>query len=169
MGVLLICVSTVHRLRCSLSLSKPAKSKVGKDQPWTKKAPASQLQKSLRSALLRRCAFLKFKHKSRLPYNNSSLRRPDQALGQLAVKDLHESLPELNVEGGVDDGVDGAVDVPQPREGVVHGLWDVAVTMHVQDVGDEEGEPADDEDTCRDHMKQDKLVLPSLKHHQEHI
>lgn len=62
-----------------------------------------------------------------------------------AVEDLQEGLAELNVEGGVDDGVHGAVDVAQPREGAVQDGWDVAVTVYVQDVGDEEGQPADDE------------------------
>lgn len=85
--------------------------------------------------------------------------------GELAVEDLHESLPELHVEGGVDDGVDGTVDVAEPREGVVHGLRDVAVTVHVQDVGDEEGQPADDEDTCRDHRGGHQLACRSQSVH----
>lgn len=77
----------------------------------------------------------------------------------LAVEDLHEGLPELNIEGGVDDGVDGTVDVAEPRKSVVHGLGDVAVTVHVQNVGDEEREPADDEDTCRgEYIKRDGLA-----------
>lgn len=65
----------------------------------------------------------------------------------LAMEDLHEGLAELNVEGGVNNWVDGAVDIPEPREGTVHRRWDVAVAMHVQDVGDEKGEPAYDENT----------------------
>lgn len=64
------------------------------------------------------------------------------------MEDLHESLAELDVEGGVDNRVDSAVDIAQPREGTVHGRGDVAVAVHVQDVSDEEGEPADDENTC---------------------
>lgn len=63
------------------------------------------------------------------------------------MEDLHESLAKLDVEGGVDNGVDSAVDVAEPREGAVHGRRDVAVAVHVEDVGDEEGEPADDENT----------------------
>lgn len=62
-----------------------------------------------------------------------------------AVEDLQEGLAELNVEGGVDDGVHGAVDIAQPREGAVQDRRDVAVTVYVQDVCDEEGQPADDE------------------------
>lgn len=62
-----------------------------------------------------------------------------------AVQDLQEGLAELDVEGRVDDGVHGAVDVPQPREGAVQDGRDVAVTVYVQDVRDEEGQPADDE------------------------
>lgn len=62
-----------------------------------------------------------------------------------AVQDLQEGLAELNVEGRVDDGVHGAVDIAQPREGAVQDGRDVALTVYVQDVGDEEGQPADDE------------------------
>ena len=62
-----------------------------------------------------------------------------------AVEDLHEGLAELNVEGRVDDGVHGTVDIAQPREGAVQDRWDVAITVNVQDVCDKEGQPADDE------------------------
>lgn len=64
-----------------------------------------------------------------------------------AVQDLHEGLAELDVEGGVDDGVHGTVDIAQPCEGAVEDWWDVAVTVYIQDVRDEEGQPADDEHT----------------------
>lgn len=64
-----------------------------------------------------------------------------------AVQDLHEGLAELDVEGGVDDGVHGTVDIAQPCEGAVEDWRDVAVTVYVQDVRDEEGQPADDEHT----------------------
>lgn len=63
------------------------------------------------------------------------------------MQDLHEGLAELDVEGGVDDGVHGTVDVAQPREGAVEDGRDVAVTVNIQDVRDEEGQPADDEHT----------------------
>lgn len=62
-----------------------------------------------------------------------------------AMEDLHEGFPELDVEGRVDDGVHSAVDVAQPREGAVQDRRNVAVTVNVQDVCDEEGQPADDE------------------------
>lgn len=61
------------------------------------------------------------------------------------MQDLHEGLAELDVEGRVDDGVHGAVDIAQPREGAVQDGRDVAITVYIQDVGDEEGQPADDE------------------------
>lgn len=73
----------------------------------------------------------------------------------LAVEDLHESLAELDVEGGVDNRVDSAVDVAQPCEGAVHGRRDVAVAVHVQDVSDEEGEPADDENTWGEESREE--------------
>lgn len=63
------------------------------------------------------------------------------------MQDLHEGLAELDVEGGVDDGVYGTVDIAQPCEGAVEDWRDVAVTVYVQDVRDEEGQPADDEHT----------------------
>lgn len=61
------------------------------------------------------------------------------------MEDLHEGFTELDVEGRVDDGVHSTVDVAQPREGAVQDRRDVAVTVNVQDVCDEEGQPADDE------------------------
>lgn len=65
------------------------------------------------------------------------------------MEDLHEGFPELDVEGGVNNRVDRAVDVPEPGEGAVHGRGDVAIAVYVQDVGDEEGEPAYDENTWK--------------------
>lgn len=65
------------------------------------------------------------------------------------MENLHEGLAELDVEGRVDDGVHGAVDIAQPREGAVQDRWDVAITVNVQDVCDEEGQPADDEHAWR--------------------
>lgn len=63
------------------------------------------------------------------------------------MQDLHEGLAELDVEGGVDDRVHRTVDIAQPREGAVEDWRDVAVTVYIQDVRDEEGQPADDEHT----------------------
>lgn len=64
------------------------------------------------------------------------------------MQNLNEGLPELHVEGGVNDGIDGAVDVAQPSEGVVHLGGDLAsCAVGVQDVGDEKRQPAYDEDT----------------------
>lgn len=71
----------------------------------------------------------------------------DQSRYNLSTIDLHEGLAELNVEGGIDDGVHGTVDIAQPCEGAVEDWWDVAVTVYIQDVRDEEGQPADDEHT----------------------
>lgn len=72
------------------------------------------------------------------------------------MKDLHEGLPELDIEGGINDGIDSTVDISKPSEGIVHCLWDIAVTMHVQDVGDEEGEPTDYKDSCSGQIKESK-------------
>lgn len=40
-------------------------------------------------------------------------------LSHLAVQDLDEGFAKFNVESGVDDGVDGAVQVSQPGDGAV--------------------------------------------------
>lgn len=65
----------------------------------------------------------------------------------LTVEDLHESFAKFNIEGGINNWVDSTVDVSKPRKGAVHCWGDVAIAVHVQDVGDEEWEPADDENT----------------------
>lgn len=65
-----------------------------------------------------------------------------------AVQDLEEGFAELDVEGGVDDGVDGAVEVSQPGDGAVQRRGDTAApAVGLQHVGQEERQPADDEHT----------------------
>lgn len=83
------------------------------------------------------------------------------------MKDLHKSFPELNVEGGVNDGIDCAVHVSEPREGTVHDLWDFTVAVHVQNVGDEEREPTDDENTCRRTKKRGHVTVQVC--HRNHL
>lgn len=69
----------------------------------------------------------------------------------LAVQNLHERLAELHVEGGVNDGIHGAVHVAQPGESVIHLGGDLAArAVGVQDVRDEKRQPAYDEHTCGD-------------------
>lgn len=64
------------------------------------------------------------------------------------MQNLNEGLPELHVEGGVNDGIHGAVDVAQPGEGVIHLDGDLASrAVGVQDMGNEKRQPAYDEDT----------------------
>lgn len=66
-----------------------------------------------------------------------------------AVQDLDEGLAELDVEGCVDDGVDGAVQVAQPGHGTVErGRDAAAAAVGLQHVGEEEGKPANDEHAC---------------------
>lgn len=62
-----------------------------------------------------------------------------------AVQDLDESLTKLDIEGGVNDGVHCAVDVPKPGKSCVELCWDVTVRIHY--VCDEEWQPAYDEHT----------------------
>lgn len=62
------------------------------------------------------------------------------------MQDLDEGLAELDVEGGVDDGVDGAVEVAQPGDGAVErGRDAAAAAVGLQHVGEEERQPANDE------------------------
>lgn len=62
------------------------------------------------------------------------------------MQDLDEGLAELDVEGGVDDGVNGAVEVAQPSDGAVErGRDAAAAAVGLQHVGEEEGQPANDE------------------------
>lgn len=68
----------------------------------------------------------------------------------LAVQDLDEGFAELNVESGVDDRVDGAVEVPEPGDGAVQRRRDAAApAVGFQHVGQEERQPADDEHPYR--------------------
>lgn len=67
----------------------------------------------------------------------------------LAVQNLHESLAELHVEGGVNDGIHGAVHVAQPSDRIVHLSGDLATrAVGVQDMGDKKWQPAYDKHTC---------------------
>lgn len=55
------------------------------------------------------------------------------------MQDLDEGLAELDVEGGVDDRVDGAVEVAQPGDGAVErGRNAAAAAVGLQHVGEEE-------------------------------
>ncbi|GCB77290.1 hypothetical protein scyTo_0018451 [Scyliorhinus torazame] len=91
-----------------------------------------------------------------------------------AMQDLQESFAELHVEGGVDDGVDGAVEVPQPGAGAIERWRNVTpLAVDIQDVGDEEWQPADDEDACQSDEERGKelsahespLVISKLLDH----
>lgn len=67
-----------------------------------------------------------------------------------AVQHFFKVVPELRVEDGVDDGVEGAVHVAEPRHDAHQGWRDVAVlapSSHY--VEDKEGGPAEQESTCR--------------------
>ena len=62
------------------------------------------------------------------------------------MEDFDEGLAELDVECGVDDRVDGAVEIAQPGDGAVQGGRDAAAAaVGLQHMGQEEGQPADDE------------------------
>lgn len=66
-------------------------------------------------------------------------------LSPSAAEDLDEGPSELYVEGGVDDRVEGTVDIPQPRESTVKPGRHVACpAVGVQYVGHKERQPADE-------------------------
>lgn len=68
-----------------------------------------------------------------------------------AVQDLDEGFAKLNVESGVDDRVDCAVEVTQPGDSTVQWGWDTAASaVGLQNMGQEERQPADDEHTLEE-------------------
>lgn len=55
------------------------------------------------------------------------------------MQDFDEGFAKLDVESGVYDGVDGAVQIPQPGDGAVQGRRDAtAAAMSLQHMGEEE-------------------------------
>lgn len=61
-----------------------------------------------------------------------------------------EEVPEFGVEDCVDDRIQGAVDIAEPRHHTHQGRWDVAaLTASSHRVEDKEGSPAEQEGTCR--------------------
>lgn len=67
-----------------------------------------------------------------------------------AAEDLDEGPPELDVKGGVDNRVEGAVDIPQPSESTVKPGRHVACpAVGVQYVSHKERQPADEEHPWR--------------------
>lgn len=64
------------------------------------------------------------------------------------MKDLDEGFAKLDVKSGVDDRVDGAVEVSKPGDGAVQWGRDAAApAVGLQHVCEEERQPADDEHT----------------------
>lgn len=63
-----------------------------------------------------------------------------------ARQDLEEGFTELDIEGGIDHGVEGTVHVAQPRGGAVK-LWGhmAGLAVSIENVGQKEGQPADNE------------------------
>jgi len=62
------------------------------------------------------------------------------------VQDLNECLPELDVKGGVNDGVYGTIHVAQPSESIIQFGGNLAsCAVGVQDMRNEKRQPAYDE------------------------
>lgn len=67
-----------------------------------------------------------------------------------AAETFLEELLELRVENGVDDGIEGAVDVAEPGDGAHQGVGDVAgQTQGSHCVHHEERRPAQQETACK--------------------
>lgn len=68
----------------------------------------------------------------------------------LAAQDFNEGSAKLDVERGVDDGIESAVDVAKPSEGAVDLRRNVTSSaMSVEDVGHKERQPANKKNTCK--------------------
>lgn len=69
----------------------------------------------------------------------------------LAVQNLNECLSELNIKGGVNDGIYGTIHIAQPGESIIHLSGNLATcAVGVQDMGNEKWQPTYDEYTCRE-------------------
>lgn len=72
------------------------------------------------------------------------------------MQDLDECLSELHIKGGVYDGIYSTIHIAQPGESVIHLSRDLAFcAVGVQDMCNEERQPAYDEHTCGDTEKRD--------------
>lgn len=90
-----------------------------------------------------RCIFL-----NRMRYLPEARSHSDKPRRISAVQNLNERLPELHVEGGVNDGIHGTIHVAQPSDGVIHLSRNLtSCAVGVQDMGNEKWQPAYDEDT----------------------
>lgn len=72
------------------------------------------------------------------------------------MQDLNESLAEFDIEGGVYDGVHGAVDITEPGKSCVEFSWDVTVRIHY--VRDEEWQPTYNEHTYKKRKTDNKRL-----------
>lgn len=69
-------------------------------------------------------------------------------MASLAVQDLNECLSELDIKGGVYDGIYSAIYVAQPSESIIHLSGNLAFcAVGVQDMRNEKRQPAYDEYT----------------------
>lgn len=65
-----------------------------------------------------------------------------------------KDIPKLHIEGGVDDGVDSAVDVTQPRDHADQRRPDVTWrAQHLSYMDHEEGSPARKKNTWEEKVK----------------
>lgn len=97
------------------------------------------------------CIFLKrmrYLPQDMLSFITSPLVWSDKWCCSSAVQDLNECLSELNIKGGVYDGIYSTIHIAQPGESVIHLGRNLAFgAVGVQDMCDEKRQPAYNEYT----------------------
>ena len=74
-------------------------------------------------------------------------------------EDLLKGQPEVQIEDGIDDGVEGAVGVAEPGEYFEDDGRDAGLAESGHDVDAEERDPADQEDAHDDAQRDGRLVV----------
>lgn len=80
------------------------------------------------------------------------------------MQTLFEEVPKLSIEDGIDDRVEGAVDIAEPRHHAHQGRRDVAVVAaRSSGVEDKEGSPTEQEGTCRNINQRCLVYLSNIQ------
>lgn len=85
--------------------------------------------------------------------------RPSANVSALAGEEVPQGVVVVLVKGGVYERVEEGVGVAQPQEDALPDGRDVAGAQRHDELGDEEGDPAEDEDADQDAHHQRRLLL----------
>lgn len=85
--------------------------------------------------------------------------RPSASVSALAGEEVPQGVVVVLVEGGVYERVEEGVGVAQPQEDALPDGRDVAGAQRHDELGDEEGDPAEDEDADQDAHHERRLLL----------